>query len=279
MNVYFISYGDERFKKSLNRIVKEAKRTGKFNKVKKYRPKDLPIFIKASPAFAFDRGGGYWLWKPYIIYRTLKEAKEGDIVVYADAGCSVFDSDEWEKYFNYLESYNAIFFYYKQGFNYWGDQFDSTISGWIKKDAGEYFDRLFKNENWRDYQKLLAGFIIMKKASNCNIIEEWLKIMLFKQELLIDPYGAEINDQEELFIDHRHDQALLTPLVYFYQSRLNLLLLPENSERRINGQALFAGRIRDKSLKKRAKLFIYGKLGKSSYNFVSKIYKFLQASF
>lgn len=277
MDVYFISYGDNRFKKSLNRIAKEAKLTGKFSKVKKYRPEDLPIFIKASPAFAFDRGGGYWLWKPYIIYKTLKEAKDGDIIVYADAGCSVFASDEWEKYFNYLESYNAIFFYYKQGFNYWGDQFDSTISGWIKKDAGEYFDRLFKNEKWRDYQKLWAGFIIIKKASNCNIIEEWLKIMLFKQELLIDPYGAEINDQEELFINHRHDQALLTPLVYFYQSRLNLLLLPENSERRINGQALFAGRIRDKSLKKRAKLFIYDKLGKSSYNLVSKVYKYLQA--
>lgn len=32
------------------------------------------------------RGAGYWLWKPYVIYRSLLSMREGDILMYADAG-------------------------------------------------------------------------------------------------------------------------------------------------------------------------------------------------
>lgn len=31
------------------------------------------------------RGAGYWLWKPYIIFRELYLASDGDIIVYSDA--------------------------------------------------------------------------------------------------------------------------------------------------------------------------------------------------
>jgi hypothetical protein len=35
------------------------------------------------------RGAGYWLWKPYIIYRELYGARDGDIIIYTDAGVNV----------------------------------------------------------------------------------------------------------------------------------------------------------------------------------------------
>jgi hypothetical protein len=35
------------------------------------------------------KGCGYWLWKPYIIMKHLEQLEEGDILVYADAGCEV----------------------------------------------------------------------------------------------------------------------------------------------------------------------------------------------
>jgi hypothetical protein len=35
------------------------------------------------------RGAGYWLWKPYIIYRELYAARDGDIIIYADAAVNV----------------------------------------------------------------------------------------------------------------------------------------------------------------------------------------------
>ena len=44
----FISYGDEKFKKSLKLIKKEAKVIGIFDKIIIYTHKDLPAFIKSS---------------------------------------------------------------------------------------------------------------------------------------------------------------------------------------------------------------------------------------
>lgn len=35
------------------------------------------------------RGAGYWLWKPYIIFRELHLASDGDIIVYSDAAVDV----------------------------------------------------------------------------------------------------------------------------------------------------------------------------------------------
>ncbi len=35
------------------------------------------------------RGAGYWLWKPYIIYQELYGARNGDIIIYSDAGVNV----------------------------------------------------------------------------------------------------------------------------------------------------------------------------------------------
>ena len=33
-----------------------------------------------------QRGGGLWLWKPYLINKTLHSLLDGDYVMYADAG-------------------------------------------------------------------------------------------------------------------------------------------------------------------------------------------------
>jgi hypothetical protein len=41
-------------------------------------------FILANP-----RGYGYWLWKPYIILKTMREMKDGDVLLYLDCGCEM----------------------------------------------------------------------------------------------------------------------------------------------------------------------------------------------
>jgi hypothetical protein len=32
-----------------------------------------------------ERGAGYWLWKPYLIFQELYLARDGDIIMYSDA--------------------------------------------------------------------------------------------------------------------------------------------------------------------------------------------------
>ena len=123
-----ISYGDSNFSNSLDRLIEQAKELNLFDEIKTYTPKDIPIYIKSSPLFAFEKGGGYWIWKPYIIYHTLKKCQLGDIVYYVDAGCSINkNSKEWNSFQCNLQHYNAIFFQYRSNINYGWESFFQNI--------------------------------------------------------------------------------------------------------------------------------------------------------
>jgi hypothetical protein len=41
-----------------------------------------------------NRGGGYWLWKPYIIVHMLEQLEEGDYLMYTDAGTELVSSPQ-----------------------------------------------------------------------------------------------------------------------------------------------------------------------------------------
>jgi hypothetical protein len=38
-----------------------------------------------------DRGAGYWIWKPYVIFNMLNKISENDILVYTDAGIEIIN--------------------------------------------------------------------------------------------------------------------------------------------------------------------------------------------
>lgn len=241
----FISYGDLRYKESLKRIARQAKGVGIFDKVIKYTPKDLPEQVKASPLFAFSRGGGYWCWKPYVIYHTLQNCEEGDVVYYADAGCTLDkSSEEWNQFQNYLKSYNAIFFQYREGFDY-GKGFGGrgvAIKNWTKPEVITYFQNYIGND-FLEFAKIWGGFMIFKKTSQLPLIlDQWYKITLFHPELVMDSLRMEHAQQEGTVPIHRHDQSIITPLVYQYRNEDNALVLPETSESKIGKPAVLATR-------------------------------------
>ncbi len=251
---FFISYGDIRFKESLVRIRKRAKESGLFDRVITYTPKDLPDFIKSSPLMAFKRGGGYWVWKPYIIYHTLNNCKEGDVVYYVDSGCTLnADSDEWIKFQKYIESYNAIFFQYRKDYKYTGwenvcskpDNNSTEIIHWMKPSCVTYFDNYLHDEGFQHFDKIWGGFMIIKKTKQLiSMIEDWYRITLFNPELIMDPFGDELTNLPDSFNLHRHDQAIITPLIYHYKERDNILVLPETSESNTQTAAVIASRYR-----------------------------------
>ena len=51
----------------------------------------MPEFWNNHSEFilANKRGYGYWLWKPYLIMKTLEQMNDNDILVYADCGCEI----------------------------------------------------------------------------------------------------------------------------------------------------------------------------------------------
>ena len=272
MKKIFISYADDNMRYSLKRIGKQAKKTGIFDEVILYTPDMLPPYIKESPLMTYSRGGGYWAWKPVIIWETLQKYDDGDIVVYVDAGCSLRKSSKWVEYWNMLSNnHNTIVFQFKDEmpiWKYWG-QTSTKIRYWTKLSTFRYFEGLLSN--YGDYNKIMGGFIICRGKNN-SLIKHWLDITLLHPELIMDPSVEEIKEQLPSFAFHKHDQSIITPLAHLYSPEV--LILPETSEMKIENAAVFASRIRAKTRSDyfvlRLKYYLRKCLGNKLFNNIKK---------
>ena len=70
--IHLITYGNDKFIKAKNRIYDEAKKSGWFDTITIYEPKDIDINFKKKfkSILKKTKGGGYWIWKSYIIKKN-----------------------------------------------------------------------------------------------------------------------------------------------------------------------------------------------------------------
>lgn len=252
MRKVFISYGDANFKGSLKRIAKQARSSHYFDKVEVYTPSDLPPPIRYSPIMIYHRGGGYWIWKPWIIYNTLCRSMEGDIIYYVDAGCTLNpDSEEWTEWDSVMTTHNAVVFNYRSDIKYSGwDYFCKNetnckpeLKHWLKPSAKDYFSRFLGTDDYLNMNHIMSGIIIVRKTSKIpNFIQQWLNLAVLNPALFCDAYGEELGRLPESFNEHRHDQAILSPLAYYYKEIDKIAILPEKSESQQEIAAIIATR-------------------------------------
>lgn len=171
--------------------------------------------------FKHERGCGYWLWKPYIIYRAMVQpaTQEGDILIYADAGV------KWIANVNEIISrMDRDIFLFSNGHQHvhWckGDVY-SAINYWestVKKhtDCGTHY--LF-NKEYETYQQVQASVIFFKVNENTRrFVKEWL--LYCQMPGFIDDSQSKLPNHPE-FAEHRHDQAILTCLQIKYGYKLH----------------------------------------------------------
>ena len=86
-----INYANEKYKKAQKLNSWSMLHKGKVDKVIEYSPLDLDEGFreKNSSILEATRGNGYWLWKPYIICKTLEKIEYGDYVFYCDSGAVI----------------------------------------------------------------------------------------------------------------------------------------------------------------------------------------------
>src|SRR5437762_81793 len=89
-----INYADRKFYESQKKNSMTGLNVGGFDKVIQYSRKDIdPEFCnKNKHIINYPKGAGYWIWKPYIILKTLENTKEGDYIFYCDAGSHFVNS-------------------------------------------------------------------------------------------------------------------------------------------------------------------------------------------
>lgn len=89
---HFISFADSRMTDSLNRLCRQAEALEFFDETTSFTEHDLlPEFTSRMGKYLTPscKGFGYWSWKPWIISHALQKMKDGDRLLYLDAGCHI----------------------------------------------------------------------------------------------------------------------------------------------------------------------------------------------
>jgi len=272
MRISFISFSEGvAYRKSGRLIKKEAKQLHLFHRVKLYKKYDLPKPISEGLLSLCSRGFGYWLWKPWIILDMLNHICYGDIVVYADCGCKIEqDKGAWLSMLKKIDDKDILVMQYRQGEIYpWGN---SDILRWTKYSMIQYFSKGV-GEAWTLQQQVLSGFIVAKKTKETiKLMQDWFRIMAFKPELVIDTIGPEENNQNVSYIEHRHDQAILTALLLTC-SYANIFFAKETIEPSQNYTRPFITALRRRDVPKLSRKtcvikFIKELIGEKGYKFL-----------
>lgn len=203
MNHIFITYGDNGYETAKAKIKAEAEATQEFQCIYSLGREDLSPELKESKIINVKRGGGLWSWKPDIIYSTMLKHKKGDVIVYCDAGCSLFPSNEWNYIWNKLKRYDMI-----------AQKIFQKTSQWTRREIIDYFSSTPKQ--WLSLCQFQATIIIAISDFTLQFVKEWRDLMINNPLMAMDVTDAERSMQFPEFIENRHDQAIYSALVYKY---------------------------------------------------------------
>ena len=144
------------------RLIKQAKSTGHFDRTILYTAEDLrndKEFWNQHSNFISKnkRGYGYWIWKSYIIKKTMEIMKDGDILLYLDCGCEIGGSKQLliPRFFNDIKKDKII------GTN------TCIEKGWCKMDLLLHFDIQDSNSiHTKQHQAGAIMFYINEKQNS-----------------------------------------------------------------------------------------------------------------
>ncbi len=201
---YLINYADVKYLSSQKLCTKSAYNNG-IDKVFECNVSDLDNFFihENRNILSQNRGAGYWLWKPYIILKYLKNINENDYLFYCDSGA------------NFINNINDLINVFKNKkqeimpFNIC----DQIEIKWTKKDLLKYLDLDYPEIIYKP--QINAAFQLIKKTDfSIKFYEEYLEYS--KNPQLITDLPSNSDNYPE-FIEHRHDQSIFSLLCKKYK--------------------------------------------------------------
>ena len=207
MKTWFLSFADHRFK-SVDLIRKEAINFGVFDNI---ITGDQQLFerwyrLKYKERFK-DRGYGYWQWKSYLIRRVMDKMEEGDILLYADAGCklNVDGKKRLMDYFDIVKQSPSGILLFNQHY---------PEVEYTKGDVFKYFG-VSNDVAYTQHGQVAGGIIIIRKGHDAQqFINELYYICHNHYDLISDTPSITLNAPE--FKEHRHDQSIISLLAVKY---------------------------------------------------------------
>lgn len=200
-----ITYGDKKYQ-GAGKLNLETARMHGADRTIFYGPKDLPLSFKIKnwriyfgrSGWHFRwRGAGFWIWKSYVIQKTLSNMDEGDILIYSDAG-SVYVND-LEKIINVFN---------EQKLNVMVFTLLHIEKEYTKRDAFILLNA--DTTEYTDTKQRIGTYIIIRKSVEASIfVDEWAKACR-DYRMITDKRNVMGEENYPEYVAHRHDQSLLS---------------------------------------------------------------------
>lgn len=206
MSTYYCNFSDLNYRHNQNMLIEQVTKEKIFDNVIPFFKENIlttDFYKKNKKILDKERLCGYALWKPYIILECFKQISYNDIVVYMDCGDVPFKGIN-EKIKDYLKDKDQYFITTRVHQN----------KKYTKRDCFVYMD--CDNEYYWNGIQLENGFIALKKTDfNILLLQEWLKFCEDERCLTDIPNQSGKENFAE-FVDHRHDQSILSLLQLKY---------------------------------------------------------------
>ncbi len=200
-----VSYSNKKFRNSQLHLDDSLLKTSHNISHFKYVEENLPNWFINKNKFHFNsrRGGGYWVWKPYIILEKLLSANDGDWVMYVDSGMSVIqDINILFDYFNDCDEDVILF-----------QNHGLQNQVWTKRDC--FYLMNCDNERFYFKDQINAAIQLYKKTDkSINFLKDYLQYCENFQ--IINDINNIYREDFPSFKEHRHDQSVLTNLAYLH---------------------------------------------------------------
>lgn len=216
MKKYLISYGDENYALRKERFWQSAQYSCFFNKVQIFSPEgmDANFYNRPYAALKSQRGGGYWIWKPYFVKKALDALDDNDILCYLDVGCTINTSAS-ERFNDYLDMLSIA----KTGTLAFS--LEHKESRFTKQEVFNHFN---SSENIINSEQLLAGILLFRKCTHsAMLVNQWYQTAIDHSSLFTDE--IEIPQRPDFF-DHRHDQSIFSVI----RKTHGALIIPDETD-------------------------------------------------
>jgi hypothetical protein len=163
-------------------------------------------FNRRAPDISLDsRGSGYWAWKPFIIEHTLSRIPDGDIVLYCDVGrrnhFKLLDRP-LDPFVEWMDAHHQDVM---PGVRI---PWKGPMSMWTKRDA--FFFTGMDTPGAHETTPIQASFSLWRAgADSRSLAGQWMD-WCAQPRLVNDDKSSCGLAETPNFVDHRHDQSLLT---------------------------------------------------------------------
>eukprot|EP01006_Ploeotia_vitrea_P066092 TRINITY_DN94324_c0_g1_i1.p1 TRINITY_DN94324_c0_g1~~TRINITY_DN94324_c0_g1_i1.p1 ORF type:complete len:357 (-),score=18.83 TRINITY_DN94324_c0_g1_i1:234-1304(-) len=213
-NIHLVSFASKAYQAALDRLISEANQTGWFTSITGYSLDDLPadFMEKYSDILQQPRGGGYWMWRFWIIPNKLAQVPEDDVVVFLDSGCSLNPSPvaacRFLDYLHMMKNSETPIITMQNKRN--------IEQQYATRELFAYFNVSDDGPLARQTQ-IQGGTLLMRNSPWVrNLYKQAIAVVDFDHGLITDRYNKLEADKppwKRFFVEGRHDQAIMSLLV------------------------------------------------------------------